>query len=116
VAGSVNVIQTKSDKPSDARLAHGQQLADALEIDMAFWFRPTAANYFGRIDKAKMLDAIAEARQQPNEPSWSKLKKADLAALGELYSKTSTWLPEPLRAASSNPDEETAAELTPSAA
>lgn len=115
-ASSVNFIQAKNDNPSDARLTHGQQLAQALDIDMAEWFQPTAANYFSRIDKASILKAIAEARQQPNEPAWAKLKKADLAALGERYAAGTAWLPEPLRIEPSNSDGDMVDELFRSAA
>ena len=50
-------------------------LASALKLDMAAWFTPDAANYFSRVSKPQILDALKEGRNQPPAPAWEKLKK-----------------------------------------
>lgn len=87
-------------KRSDAgRLAHADALAKALAFDMATWFRPTAENYFARISKPQMLEALAEAKGVPPAPAWSAMKKGELAQLAAREIAATGWLPKPLRIA-----------------
>jgi ParB family chromosome partitioning protein len=95
-AHSVNAVRHKGET-TNSRLQHADQLATALNLDMTDWYMPTADNLFGRISKTLTLDAIAEARQQPNAIAWAKLKKPELAALAERHMAGTGWLPEPLR-------------------
>jgi ParB family chromosome partitioning protein len=96
-AAAIDAVQPKGDRPDASRLAHGRQLAEALGLDMRQWFTPTAENYFGRVNKQQMLEALAEARQQPPAPAWEKLTKPDLAALCEREIAPTGWLPKVLR-------------------
>ena len=65
---------------------------------MTVWFRPTAENYFARISKTAILDALKEAKGGI-APAWDKAKKSDLAAIAEREIAQSGWLPAPLRKA-----------------
>jgi ParB family transcriptional regulator, chromosome partitioning protein len=96
VAQTINAVMLKADRPDCDRLAHAAQLADALSLDMGAWFKPTAANYFGRIGKAKILETLREVKGA-TAPAWEKLKKTDLAVLAERELSAQNWLPEPLR-------------------
>lgn len=96
-ATTVDAVQVKHDGEQNARLAHAAQLASALSLDMKAWFTPTAANYFSRIAKPQILDALREAKGTPPAPAWEKLKKADLAALAEREVSDTGWLPPLLR-------------------
>jgi ParB family transcriptional regulator, chromosome partitioning protein len=87
----------KSDRADAPRLVHASQLAAVLHLDMTSWFTPTAENYFNRISKLQILEALQEARQQPPAPAWEKLKKAELAALAARETAATGWLPLPLR-------------------
>ncbi len=87
----------KADRPDAPRLAHAGQLAAVLHLDMTAWFTPTAENYFNRVSKVQILEALQEARQQPPAPAWGNLKKAELAALAERETAATGWLPVPLR-------------------
>lgn len=78
-----NAVLVKYDEEQSARLAHAAMLASALSLDMTGWFTPNAANYFTRISKAQILDALREKRNAPPAPAWEKPAKADLAALAE---------------------------------
>ena len=96
-AGAVDAIQTKQDRVGSARLAHANQIAAAVGLDMKMWFTPTAQNYFARVGKPQILAAIEEAKGQPPAPAWQKLKKAELANEAERQITGSGWLPKPLR-------------------
>ncbi len=99
VACTVNAVQLKGERPDGERFAHADALAKALDIDMAVWFKPTAENYFGRVSKPAILDALKEAKGGPVAPAWEKAKKGDLAAIAEREIAGTGWLPVPLRIA-----------------
>jgi ParB family chromosome partitioning protein len=96
-AASVDAVQGKSEDAG--RLQHADGLASALGLDMKTWFAPDAANYFSRVSKPQILDAIREVKGQPPAPAWEKMKKAELAALAERELAGKGWLPEVLRPA-----------------
>ena len=92
-ATTVNAVKTKNGRDESERMHHAAQLASAVSLDMNAWFRPTAANYFSRISKAQILEALREARNAPPAPAWEKAKKAELAALAEREISGTGWLP-----------------------
>ena len=96
-ACSINAVQTKSDRPENDRLDHAGKLAAVLQLDMKAYFTPTAENYFTRIGKPQILEAIQTAKGQPPAPAWEKLKKAELAQEAERQIAGTGWLPEILR-------------------
>ncbi len=98
-ACTVNAVQMKADRPDAPRLVHAGQLAAELHLDMTAWFTPTAENYFNRVSKVQILEALQEARQQPPAPAWANLKKAELAALAARETAGTGWLPLTLRQA-----------------
>lgn len=108
---AIDTVHRKHERSTLPRLAHGQQLAEALSLDMARWYQPTAESYFSRISRQLILTAIDEATGS-HAPSVEKLKKAELAARAEKLVAATGWLPEPLRpctgddAASSDRDDE----------
>lgn len=96
-ATTINAVQVKIDKEGNARLDHADNLASSLKLDMKTWFTATAENYFSRISKPQILEAIREAKGTEPAPAWEKLKKSELAALAEREIAGKGWLPEPLR-------------------
>jgi ParB family chromosome partitioning protein len=96
-AHTVNAVQRPHDEPSSGRLGGAQALAQALELDMANWWQASAANYFGRIKKDQILQAIQDATGAPVDERLKALKKKDLAAEAEKCISSTRWLPEPLR-------------------
>lgn len=98
VSRTVNTVQLKGDRPGCERFAHADALTKALDIDMAAWFRPSAENYFARISKTAILEALTEIKGG-TAPAWDKAKKADLAAIAEREIAQTGWLPPPLRRA-----------------
>lgn len=94
---TVRAIRTKQDKADGSRLVHADQLANALKLDMKEWFTPTAANYFNRVGKQQILEAVTEAKGQPHAPALEKLKKGELATQAERLVDGTGWLPALLR-------------------
>lgn len=66
---------------------------------MTQWFTPTAENYFARISKAAILQALQEAKGTPLSPATAKLSKTELAAQAARTVAGTGWLPVPLRKA-----------------
>jgi ParB family chromosome partitioning protein len=98
-AATVNAVQGKADRPEGDRLRNAQVLASALKLDMKAWFAPDAGNYFNRVAKPQIFEALRQVRNQPPAPAWDKLKKAELAQLAEREIAGKGWLPEVLRPA-----------------
>jgi ParB family transcriptional regulator, chromosome partitioning protein len=92
-----STLQSPHDDASTGRLAAADALARALTFDMADWWQPTAANYFTRIKKDQILQAIQEVTGAPAKERLRTLKKQDLAAEAEKSVNGTRWLPELLR-------------------
>ena len=60
-------------------------------------WRPTAATYLGRVTKARILEAVREAKGEQAAQLIEDLKKADMAREAERLLDGTGWLPEPLR-------------------
>ena len=95
---SVNAVQEMWNR-SERRATHVEQLAGIVHLDMveAGW-RPTVANYLGRVPKARILEAVREAKGDGAAQLLDHLKKPEMAAEAERLLAESGWLPEPLRA------------------
>jgi ParB family chromosome partitioning protein len=80
-------------------IAHGDVLARAVGLDLvtAGW-RPTVETYFGKVTKARILEAVREAQGEMAAQLIDHLKKPDMAKEAERLLADSGWLPEPLRA------------------
>ena len=96
-AHTVNAVQRPHDEPSNGRLGGAKALARALEFNMTNWWQASAANYFGRIKKEQIFQAIEDATGAPVDERLKSLKKKDLAAEAEKCISSTRWLPEPLR-------------------
>jgi ParB family chromosome partitioning protein len=98
---SVNAVHEPWNR-SPHRLAHADTLARAVNLDMAAaeW-RPTVDNYLGRVPKARILEAVREAKGESSAQLIDHLKKPDMAKEAERLLTGTGWLPEPLR----TPDE-----------
>jgi ParB family chromosome partitioning protein len=96
-AASIDAVQGKSHRPESERLRHADKLAAAVGLDMKPWFTPDAANYFSRVSKPQIFEALREAKGQPPAPAWEKLKKAELAQEAERQLAKTGWLPALLR-------------------
>lgn len=99
---SVNALHLAHYARSKER-AHADRLAIALNMDMREWFVPTAANYFSRVSKAGIEEALTEAKGADFAAGVSGMKKADAAAYAERNIAGTGWLPPQLRIETSAP-------------
>ncbi|CCJ05596.1 ParB/RepB/Spo0J family partition protein [Methylocystis sp. SC2] len=79
-------------------IAHADRLARVLSLDIAATgWAPTVDNFFGRVTKARILEAVREAKGAEQAKRIEQLKKGDMAQEAEEMLSGSGWLPEPLR-------------------
>lgn len=84
-------------------------LGRLLDIQVENWWRPTAENFFGRVKKTVMLDALEEIGGPILRGRYKDAKKADLAGTcaslcngqgiveAEIREKATAWLPDAMR-------------------
>jgi ParB family chromosome partitioning protein len=82
------------------RTAQSDILAKAVDLDMvdAGW-EPTADGYLNRVPKARIHEAVREAKGEGTAQLLDHLKKGEMATEAERLLKGSGWLPEVLRRA-----------------
>jgi ParB family chromosome partitioning protein len=94
---SINAVHEPWNRKS-RRLAHAELLARAVALDMAgAGWRPTVDNYLGRVSKARILEAVREAKGKAAAQSIDHLKKSEMAIEAERLLDGTGWLPEQLR-------------------
>ncbi|AER56657.1 putative chromosome segregation protein [Pseudoxanthomonas spadix BD-a59] len=93
VASTVDVVTPRATPHQP-----GAELAQAVGLDMAAWWKPTAEGYFKHVPKAAILDAVSEyAPEQVNR--LAKSKKADIAGEAERLTEGTGWMPAIFKAA-----------------
>jgi ParB family transcriptional regulator, chromosome partitioning protein len=96
---TVNIVKEPWNRRPDA-FARGDQLARTVNLDMAAaGWAPTVDNYLGRVPKARILEAVREAKGKQSAQLIDHLKKTDMAKEAERLLAGTGWLPEPLRLA-----------------
>ncbi|OTJ38612.1 ParB/RepB/Spo0J family partition protein [Pseudomonas aeruginosa] len=70
----------------------GEELAQAVGLDMAAWWQPTAEGYFKHVPKAAILQAVGEYAPE-HVTRLAKLKKADIASEAERLADGTGWMP-----------------------
>ena len=112
VSFGVNALYEKANPYGAGPTSHGIQqriheadrLARAVGLDMVeVGWRPTVDNYFGRVTKPRILEAVRQAKGEETAQLIDHLKKPDMAKEAERLLADSGWLPEPLRL--STPDD-----------
>ena len=79
------------------RMTQSDLVAQAAELDMvkAGW-EPTAETYLNRVPKARIHEAVREAKGEGTAQLLDHLKKGEMATEAERLLKGSGWLPEVL--------------------
>jgi ParB family chromosome partitioning protein len=72
-------------------------IADALDLNMADHWQPTAETFFSLVPAALAIEAVAEVCGKTVAAQLTGLKKAELAGKAEELTRRSGWLPKPLR-------------------
>lgn len=102
VALSVNAVRSWERGP--LALAHADAVAQDIGLDMTGYWTPTAASYFGRVTKARIGEAVAEAVSPQAAERIAGLKKPDMAQEAQALIAGSNWLPALLRTAGAEPE------------
>ena len=87
VAASVDVVT-----PRAALRQPGAELAQAVGLNMAAWWKPTAEGYFQHVPKAAILEAVGQYAPA-HVTRLSKLKKGDIASEAERLADSTGWMP-----------------------
>ncbi len=99
----------------ERRIEFHDHLGSLIGIDMAAWWRPTAANYFDRVSKAVILDALSAVGGPDLASRFASVKKGDLAMSAErvfagtyiteveVRDRALAWVPEVMRFAGAAP-------------
>lgn len=93
---SVNAMHTPFDRRPEA-LPHADRLAQLVGLDLTRDWKPTAANYFNRVTKTRILAAVREAKGEDTARLLDSLKKGEMAREAERLMADTGWLPEILR-------------------
>jgi len=96
---SVNALHESWNRRPRA-LAHANRIAEAVGLDIAAaGWSATVENYLGRVTKARILQAVREAKGEQAAQLLDHLKKGEMAERAQELLSGSGWLPEPLRTA-----------------
>ncbi|MFZ1363423.1 MAG: ParB/RepB/Spo0J family partition protein [Brachymonas denitrificans] len=87
VASTVDVVT-----PRAMQHQPGAELAQAVGLDMAAWWQPTAEGYFQHVPKAAILEAVGEFAPE-HVTRLAKLKKGDIASEAERLADGTGWMP-----------------------
>ena len=87
VAGAVDVVTPRATPHQP-----GAELAQAVGLDMAAWWKPSAEGYFRHVPKAAILQAVGEFAPD-HVARLGKLKKADIASEAERLAGGTGWMP-----------------------
>jgi ParB family transcriptional regulator, chromosome partitioning protein len=100
VALSINAVYEPWNRRPRA-LAHADRIAEAVGLDVvtAGW-SPTVDNYLGRVTKARIVEAVREARGETAAQLIAHMKKGEMAERAQELLAGSGWIPEPLRTSS----------------
>lgn len=81
----------------------GMELAQAVGLDMAAWWTPTAEGYFKHVSKAVILAAVGEFAPE-HVTRLAKLKKGDITSEAERLADGTGWMPAIFRAENTQQD------------
>ncbi|WP_302409649.1 ParB/RepB/Spo0J family partition protein [Comamonas kerstersii] len=87
VASTVDVVT-----PRATAQQPGAELAQAVGLEMAAWWKPTADGYFQHVPKAAILEAV-EQYAPAHVTRLAKLKKGDIASEAERLADGTGWMP-----------------------
>ena len=87
VASTVDVVT-----PRATPRQPGAELAQAVGLDMAAWWQPTAEGYFRHMPKTAILQAVGEYAPE-HVTRLAKLKKSDIASEAERLADGTGWMP-----------------------
>jgi ParB family chromosome partitioning protein len=98
VSLTANAIRAPG-RADEEREAHAGVLAREVALDMTGYWKPTAAGYFGRVSKERILEAVREGVSAQAAQNIAGAKKQAMAEAAETLLSGTGWLPTVLKAA-----------------
>jgi ParB family chromosome partitioning protein len=98
VSLTVNAIRTPRHS-ADVSEANAAILAREVALDMTAYWQPTAASYFGRVSKDRIVQAVREGVSAQSADTIARMKKQAMAEAAEAALAGKGWLPSVLRTA-----------------
>ncbi|MGH7018242.1 MAG: ParB/RepB/Spo0J family partition protein [Brevundimonas sp.] len=95
---SLHAVRDPHDR-RPAAWAQAETLATAVGLDMTGTWSATAASYFSRVPKARVLEAVTEAVGAQESGRIAGFRKGDMADAAERLMEGRSWLPPVLRIA-----------------
>ena len=83
--------------PNSGAASDADALAEAVGLDMADWWEPTALSFLNHVSKAQIVDALKEAGTELAADEVGTLKKDALVVRAASQLAGKRWLPLPLR-------------------
>lgn len=102
-------LEASLNMTGERQLPFHEHLGRLIGIDMAQWWRPTVTNYFDRVSKQAILDALTDVGGLELSSRFASVKKRDLAMSAErvfagtyiteveVREKALAWVPEVMR-------------------
>ena len=85
--------------PSEGVAASANAIADAVGLNMADWWEPTAEGYLNHVSKAQIVEALREAGPGLVDEGVAAMKKDVLVVRAAARLAGTHWLPKPLQRA-----------------
>jgi ParB family chromosome partitioning protein len=82
---------------ADETEAHAAVLAREVGLDMAAYWQPTAASYFGKVSKERIVQAVSEGVSDDVAKRIANMKKGPMAEAAAQLLAGKNWLPPMLR-------------------
>jgi ParB family transcriptional regulator, chromosome partitioning protein len=96
VSLTVNAIRAPRQCHGESE-AHAAILAREVGLDMTAYWQPSAASYFGRVSKERIVQAVREAASEQAAQNIASMKKLAMAEAAEAALAGKGWLPAVLR-------------------
>ena len=102
-------LEASLNMAGERQISFQDHLGSTIGIDIAQWWRPTAANYFDRVSKQVILDALTDVGGLELSSRFASVKKGDLAMSAErvfagtyiteveVRERALAWVPEVMR-------------------
>ena len=95
VSASVNTVTSREDSPAP----EVSGLMNALSLDMADWWAPTAETYLSHVGKNRIIGMVSDAVSPQIAQTLTKLKKGELVKAAQEHLSGLRWLPDNLKKA-----------------
>jgi ParB family chromosome partitioning protein len=98
VSLTANAIRAPRQRSYESE-AHASVLAREVGLDMTAYWQPTAASYFGRVSKERIVQAVRDGASAQAADNIASMKKQAMVEAAESALAGKRWLPALLRQA-----------------